>query len=181
MGERGPAPKPATLHLLHGNAGKKSLASLLDDVVRPRVEIPDCPAHLDGEARAEWERIAPHLQSLGLISQIDRAALAAYCDAWGEYVWAATRIAALNGADRKEKRVADITGERGRIWDTPSGYKQISVLQQIRNRALEMLTKFLAEFGMSPSARSRVTPSDPQLGLPGLEKPAEGGWGTFKK
>ena len=181
MGERGPLPKPANLHLLHGNPSKRPLASLLDDVVRPRVEIPDCPAHLEGEARAEWERITPHLQTLGLISQIDRAALAAYCDAWGEYVWAVSRIAALNAPDLARGRPADETGERGRIWDTPSGYKQISVLQQIRNRALEMTGKFLAEFGMSPSARSRVTASDPQLGLPGFEKPTEGGWGTFKK
>ena len=181
MSERGPLPKPANLHLLRGNPSKKPLASLLDDVVRPRVEIPDCPAHLEGEARTEWERIAPHLQGLGLISQIDRAALTAYCDAWGEYVWASTRIAAYNAADRKSKRPADATGERGRIWDTPSGYKQISVLLQIRNRALELLTRFLAEFGMSPAARSRVTASDPQLVLPGLDKPAEGGWGTFQK
>ena len=40
--------------------------------------------------------------------------------------------------------------------------------------------KFLAEFGMSPAARSRVTASDPQIALPGMEKPKEGGWGTFE-
>ena len=74
----------------------------------------------------------------------------------------------------------DANGDKGRIWDTPSGYKQISVPMQIRNRALEMMAKFLAEFGMSPAARSRVTASDPQMPLPGLEKPQEGGWADFK-
>ena len=173
MGERGPKPAPSNLVLLRGNPGHKALGSLLDDVVRPTVEIPDCPAHLDGEARAEWKRIAPHLQKLGLVSQIDRAALTGYCDAWGEYVWACKRIKAQNKGDRG--------GERGRIWDTPSGYKQISVLQQIRNRALDQCRQFLAMFGMSPSDRSRVTQSDAQMALPGVDsKPEAGGWGTFK-
>jgi P27 family predicted phage terminase small subunit len=176
-GERGPKPQPATLHLLKGNASKKPLASLLDDVVRPDVELPDCPEHLKGEARDEWARIGPHLVRLGLVSQIDRAALAGYCDAWGEYVWACRRIEDLNAEDP--------TGDRGRIWDTPSGYKQISVVQQIRNRALEQMAKYLAMFGMSPSDRSRVTAADPRGGgqgeLPGMEpKPSVGGWGSFQ-
>jgi len=176
-GERGPKPLPANVHRLRGNASHKPLASLLDDIVRPDVEIPDCPEHLGGEARAEWDRLTPHLEKLGLISQLDRAALAGYCQAWADYVWAQVRIAASNTGDE--------TGERGRIWDTPSGYKQISVLQQISNRALEQVDKFLGHFGLSPALRSRVTASDPrspmQPDLPGVEpKPAEGGWGKFE-
>jgi P27 family predicted phage terminase small subunit len=174
---------PANVHLLHGNPSKKALGSLLDGGVRPPVSVPSCPRHLGDEAQKEWRRITRHLEPLGLISQIDRAALAGYCSAWGDYVWAELRIAALNGADptrpNTEARGADNTGERGRIWDTPSGYKQISVPMQIRNRALEMMVKFLAEFGMSPAARSRVTPSDVQLPLPGMAPPAEGGWSNL--
>jgi P27 family predicted phage terminase small subunit len=174
--------KPAELHLLHGDPsklGKGKLAALLDEAVRPPVEIPDAPSVLSKDALEEWNRIAPHLAKLGLISQIDRAALAAYCTAWGDYVWAERRIGDLN---KEAKKTGDKTGERGRIWDTPSGYKQMSVPLQIRNRALEMMAKFLNEFGMSPAARSRVTPSDPagQATLPGFDKPQEGGWGQFK-
>lgn len=168
----GPKATPTNLHVLRGNPGHKRLSTLLDDVVRPDVEIPERPDVLEGEAAVEWDRITPHLERLGLVSHIDRAALTAYCQAWGDYVWAQRRIKALNAEDA--------SGERGRIWDTPSGYKQISVLQQISNRALEQMKSFLAEFGMTPAARSRVTPGDPQLGLPGVDKkPVEGGWGTF--
>jgi len=195
MGERGPKPMPAQLHVLHGDAskfGKGKLAALLDEAVRPPVEIPDAPLELGRDARAEWNRIAPHLAKLGLISQIDRAALAGYCVAWGDFVWAERRIQELNNGTPKAKGTkgarypdADKTGERGRVWDTPSGYKQMSVPLQIRNRALEMLSRYLNEFGMSPAARSRVTPSDPASGhqptLPGVEpKPEAGGWGQFK-
>ena len=172
MGARGPKPLPANVHLLRGNASKKPIAQLLDDVVRPDVAIPKCPDHLSDEARKEWHRISKHLFTLGLISHIDRAALTGYCQAWGDYVWAQSRIKQLNEQDP--------TGERGRIWDTPSGYKQISVPMQISNRSLDQMAKFLAEFGMSPAARSRVTAGDVQGELPGFEKPQEGGWGTFK-
>jgi P27 family predicted phage terminase small subunit len=173
MGERGPKPAPPQLQLLRGNPGKKAMAALLDDVVRPEVGIPECPPELEAEGRAEWDRITPHLQKLGLISELDRAALTGYCAAWQDFCWATQRIQALNAEDPN--------GERGRIWDTPSGYKQISVPLQIRNRALEQMEKFLAHFGLSPALRSRVTPSDPQLGLPGVDtKPAAGGWGGFK-
>lgn len=174
MAERGPLPTPASLHLLRGNPGHKPLAKLLDDVVRPDVEIPEPPAILTGEAAAEWDRLTPYLWRLGLISQLDRAALTGYCQAWGDYCWAQRRIAESNAGDE--------TGERGRIWDTPSGYKQISVLQQISNRALEQVEKFLGHFGLSPALRSRVTAGDTrQPELPGVDpKPTEEGWAAFR-
>ena len=84
MGERGPLPKPAALHVLHANPSKKPMSALLDEALRVPVAIPPLPHSIryggDGpaiamEARAEWERITPHLQKLGLISDIDRAAL----------------------------------------------------------------------------------------------------------
>ena len=172
-GERGPKPLPPNVHLLRGNASHKPIGGLLDDVVRPDVEIPECPDHLTGEARAEWKLITPHLLKLGLIAKIDRAALTGYCHSWAEHVWAVRRIDAMNADDP--------TGERGRVWNTPSGYKQISVLQSISNRALEQMAKFLAMFGMSPSDRSRVTQSDAQLGLPGVEQqPKSDGWGSYQ-
>lgn len=169
MGQRGPKPLPTNVHLLRGNASKKPLAELLGDgSIRPEVEIPEPPAILGGEALAEWQRITPHLERLGLVSHIDRAELVSYCLAWADLVWARERIRVLQGDD----------DDGGRIMSTPSGYRQIGVHQQIANRAAEMVSKLAASFGMTPSARARVTAS-PQLGLPGLEAPAEGGWGDF--
>jgi P27 family predicted phage terminase small subunit len=171
MGKPGPKPMPANVHLLRGNPSKKPLASLLDEVVRPDVAIPKCPIRSEA-FRKEWKRITPHLERLGLVSELDRAMLVGYCTAWADLEWAEHRMAEYNKDDA--------TGERGRVWDTPSGYKQISVLMQIRNRALEQLKSFSAEFGLSPASRSRVTASDPQLSLPGVEeKPSETGWGAF--
>jgi P27 family predicted phage terminase small subunit len=160
MGQRGPKPMPANVHLLHGNASKKSLSQLLDGV-HPEVEIPKCPMHLQAEAKKEWKRISIELEQLGLISQIDRAALAAYCAAWAETVHCEKKITDLNAEDPK--------GEAGLVGITPNGYQQMSVWVQIRNRAYDRMMKFAAEFGMSPSARSRVTVSDNQPSLPGID------------
>jgi P27 family predicted phage terminase small subunit len=164
---------PTNLHILHGNPSKKALGSLFDGSLRPPVAIPKCPDHFSVEAKTEWRRITKHLEPLGLISEIDRAALSGYCTAWGDYVWAERRMAELNSGSTTG------TGEAGRIGETLSGYKQISVHMQIRNRALELMVKFLNEFGMSPAARSRVSPSDPQLTLAGMDKAHEGGWANL--
>lgn len=144
MGTRGPKPLPTNVHMLNGNRSKLSPSKLLDGV-RPDVSIPDAPDHLLPAALEEWERITVELEKLGLVTEIDRAALAVYCQAYGRWVEAEQKLAENNGA-----AMIDIT---------PSGYKQQGVWLQISNRAVEQMHKFLAEFGMTPSARSRVTPS----------------------
>ena len=172
MGQRGPKPLPDNVHRLHGNPSKKPLSALLDGV-HPEVEIPKCPPHLQAEAKKEWKRVSIELEKLGLITRIDRAALAAYCAAWAELVFCEKKIEAINAADED--------GEKGLATKTPSGYVQMSVWVQIRNRAYDRMMKFAAEFGMSPSSRSRVTPSDNQLTLPGLDAPdaPKTGWGAI--
>lgn len=160
MGTRGPKPLPSNVHRLRGNPSKKSAGELLDEV-RPPVEIPDCPSHLLPDARREWKRITPLLEDLGLVAKIDMAALAVYCQAYGRWRQAERKIRELNAADPETMP--------GLVGKTPSGYLQVSVWLQISNRAVEVMHKFLCEFGMTPSARSRVTPSDVQPYLPGME------------
>lgn len=172
VGSRGPKPVPTNVHVLRGNPSKLPLSTLLsgDGTVRPETEIPDAPEWLSDEARAEWDRITPHLQKLGLVSSLDRAVLTAYCVAWSDFVWA-------------EGRIIELGGDAGRIIKTHSGYQQVSALWTIKGNALDRLSRFAADFGLSPSARSRVTSGEPVSGaqgeLPGMEKPKEGGWGDF--
>jgi P27 family predicted phage terminase small subunit len=53
--------------------------------------VPDAPEWLDAEALAEWDRIVPDLDRLGVLAKVDRAALATYCAAWSKFV-AAERL-----------------------------------------------------------------------------------------
>src|SRR5919108_3560121 len=82
MGRRGPAPTPTALKLLLGNPGKRPLPK---GDPRPTPGVPPCPSWLEGEARKEWRRITPELRALGLLTAVDRAALAAYCQSYARW------------------------------------------------------------------------------------------------
>ena len=163
MGARGPKPLPANVHILRGNPGHKSLADLVD-TLQPEIEIPDCPKHLLPEARKEWRRIGPQLERYGLVSKIDRTALALYCQSYARWVWAEAQLQ-RNAKIADAKRVAD--EELGEEWNggdgysvpTPSGFMIQSVHLTIANKAMEQVNRFLSSFGMDPTSRGRVNPS----------------------
>src|SRR5262249_36774679 len=148
---------PASIHLLRGNPSKKPLNQLLDEF-SPEVEIPNPPAHLLPAAAEEWARIAPELQRYGLISKLDRAALAVYCQSYARWKQAEEELSRL--------------GENGLVETTLNGYRQIGPWLQVSNRAVETMQKFLTEFGMTPSARTRVTPSGPRRAMSASDKPS---------
>lgn len=142
---RGRKPKPTSVKELEGNPGKRALNRAEP---KPPSVVPDCPEHLQGPARTEWKRITAELLKLKLIAQVDRAALAAYCMAWGDMVKATNKL-------KKEGEV--IISDKGGMYQNP--------WVSIRNSAMERVLKISAEFGMTPSSRTRVrvqeqTPED---------------------
>lgn len=167
-GTRGPLPKPAALRLLEGNAGKRPLD--LTAGVNPKIEVPSVPKHLGAEAKKEWKRITPILEELGLISGLDRTALALYCQAAG-------RLAELETAFNSmvAKKVADGAGYADAVYAasysvTPSGYAQQSVIVQLIGKHRDQVNRYLMHFGLSPAARGRVQASNyVQPSLPGIE------------
>ena len=77
MGVGGQRPKPATLRLLNGNAGKRPIPNEpKPDLVR---EIPGPPRKLTREGKAEWARIVPDLVKTRILAAIDLSYLATYC------------------------------------------------------------------------------------------------------
>lgn len=164
MGQRGPKPLPSNVHFLHGNPSKKPLSQLLGEL-HPEVEIPGCPSWMWAEAKKEWKRIAAELEKYGLVSKIDRAALALYCQAWAEYVWAKKMLARkMHEAETAEAdaiaRGETYKGGDGFMMPTPNGSFTYSPYWVAANKAADQVDKFLASFGMSPSSRSRVSLSN---------------------
>lgn len=147
--KRGPKPMPSALRRLIGNPGNRPVSG---NEPQPEAAIPQPPDHLDELAVAEWERLAPELHKLGLLSRIDRAALACYCMAWSRWV-------------RAEQHLR----EHGEIVQAPSGAPIQNPWLSIANRAFDQLKALAAEFGMSPSSRSRVnvtfSPQEDELDL----------------
>jgi phage terminase small subunit len=78
-GQSGRKPKPTSLKVLQGNPGKRPLN---ENEPKPPPRLPRSPEHLSEEAKKEWRRAGKFLFQLGLVSDIDRAAFAAYCQAW---------------------------------------------------------------------------------------------------
>lgn len=177
-GSRGPLPKPTALKVLEGNPGKRSLN--LSDGVNPMHQIPSAPKHLSVEARKEWKRITPELLELGLITGLDRAALALYCQSVGRLSELET---AFNGI--VNRHMAGGTGKDGEVLSameyadavyaashtvTPSGYAQQSVIVQLIKSHREQVNRYLMHFGLSPAARGRVQASNyVQPTLPGID------------
>lgn len=146
---------PTNVKLLRGNPGKRPLNM---DEPQPKAVIPPVPKHLDDEARAEWRRMSKRLHEMGLMTEIDRSVLAAYCVAWSRWVLAEDKI--------REFGLVLKSPDKG--WPVQSPYLSIA------NRALDQMVKLAAEFGMTPSSRSRLSvnkgkdaPSDPMEDLLG--------------
>src|SRR4030088_770570 len=80
---RGRRPKPTRLKVLTGNPGKRPLNQTEP---RPTPVPPDRPTDLREVAQRECNRLAGELASLKLLTNLDRAALAAYCGSYA--LWA---------------------------------------------------------------------------------------------
>ena len=76
MAQRGRKPKPTAVKVLEGNPGKRSLNT---GEPKPEKKAPRCPAWLEDEAKKEWKRMAKQLEHLGILTEIDMAAFAGYC------------------------------------------------------------------------------------------------------
>lgn len=132
----GRKPKPTALRRANGNPGKRAYNP---DEPLPPGTMPDCPPHLSDEARDEWNRLAGTLHRIGILTFVDRGALAAYCQAWGRWVEAEEKLRELPAMVR-----------------TPSGHIQQNPWLSIANKQLEIMGRYMGELGITPSARSRV-------------------------
>jgi P27 family predicted phage terminase small subunit len=133
---RGRKPLPTAVKRSNGNPGKRGYNHA--EPVPPE-GLPDCPSHLSVVAKAEWDRIAATLYDMGVLTTVDRAALAAYCQAYGRWVEAEEKL--------KETPV---------MLKTPSGYVQQSPWLSVSNKQLELMGRYMAELGITPASRSRV-------------------------
>ena len=136
----GRRPLPTAIKQLSGNPGHRSL-----NKNEPQFTgTPACPKHLDKVAKAEWKRVSAELSAAGLLTSVDRAALAAYCAAWSRWV-----------------NAEEIIQKIGVVFLSPkSGYPIQSPYVSIANTALATMHRFATEFGMTPSSRSRINVAD---------------------
>ena len=112
-----------------------------------RVHIPTCPVILQGEAREEWWRSTPLLKAAGWITDLDRAVVALYCEAWGRWVEAVQKVEA-------EGRVVKVNGVmRSSVW------------QKDADCAAAEVRHLAAELGLPchTRGRTRTVPAKPAV------------------
>ena len=76
--------KPLALVRLEGNRGKQKIPKASEEVKLPPGE-PGMPGWLLPEARKEWARVAPRLTAVRVLTDVDAAMLAAYCQLWARW------------------------------------------------------------------------------------------------
>ncbi len=154
----GPPPKPTQLRLVTGNAGRRPLNKREP---QPKAGIPSVPKHLSPAAKMEWRRISRALAALDLLTGVDRAALAAYCQAWADWIEAEAQLSKFGKVVESPYKTETRTLKSGTVVEKSSGgYPMQNPYLAIRNRALWFMHRFLTEFGMTPASRSRISVGD---------------------
>ncbi len=141
---RGRKPKPTSLKVI---AGTDRADRRNDQEPKFNPEIPSPPAFLSDEAKVEWGRVCDALYHAGILAKTDRAVLAAYCQAFGR--WQQAEEALTKMAERDQ-----VT--RGIMIKTTNGNAVQNPLVGTANKAMADMVRYAAEFGMTPSARSRI-------------------------
>jgi P27 family predicted phage terminase small subunit len=155
MAPCGPKPKPTHLKVIAGTARRCRLPK---HEPKPELAIPPVPPELCDDAKLDWGRVAPDLYRAGLMTNLDRAALAGYCAAWGRMV----------RAERALRKLGD-EGADGLLIKTAKGNVIQNPLVGIANKAAADMVRFAAELGMTPSARSRVSVPPPSVDDPTMK------------
>src|SRR5262245_18752325 len=102
---------------------------------------PRTPEELTSEiARAEWDRLAPLMIESGHVSTVDKVALLAYCEKYGQW----RRLEA-------EADAAPLTTKSPK-----SGYEIAHPLRGMANQSFTLMLRAAVELGITPSSRSKV-------------------------
>ncbi len=163
-----PTPKkPTALHVLNGNPSK--IKDLGKNEPKPAPIAPKCPTFLSKDAKKEWKRVAPQLERLGLLTQIDMVALAGYCESYAQWKEAVEFMHEFGTTYTLWERNDD-----GSIKVDVHGNPVMRYMQQfpqvsIANKALTQIKAFCTEFGLTPSSRSRIQVPGAQEGEDPME------------
>jgi len=143
MGSRGPRkgqggrrPLPTRLKEIRGTlrAGRVNPA---EPTTLPGV--PNPPSDFDSTQRRRWKAVAKKLDAIGVLSQVDDGALAAY-------VLALVRLSRANRRCNKSGEYVNV-----------EGVMRLAPWAAERHRASQIVRQLAAEFGATPSSRTNVS------------------------
>lgn len=146
MGKRGPRPTPTAI--LKARGSRRADRNPAEP--QPEPGRPDCPPWLPPEAKDCWAAIVPRLEQMAVLTLADRNALTRYCVLWARWREAETWI-------RDHGETYTVTDADG----NPRGV-QTHPKVAIAAKLSAQLERLEADFGLNPSARSRIVTTPAQ-------------------
>ncbi len=143
---RGRKPKSTELKLLDGNAGQRAIN---EDAPKPSLAKNTKPFHwLSKPAQQIWRRSVPELIATGQLTKVDVDAFAAYCSACATF-----------------QQCEEFINKNGMTYESESVNSGVQIKKRpevaIRSDALKIIRSFASEFGLTPSARTRIKIEQP--------------------
>ena len=142
---KGRKPTPTQLKILSGNPGRRPL-----NPREPKAKVgrPAKPRGLTEKARKAWDDFVSYLGELGVLHTVDRHAIELMAETYVEWRQHTTTL-------EREGTIYKAPTERGfMIRPRP----EVSM----RSDAARRLASLLAEFGLTPSTRSRLEINPPE-------------------
>ncbi len=139
---KGRKPTPSHLKVVRGTerADRRN-----DAEPRPTRERPSAPAHMSDRARECWGYIIGVLDSMGVLTEADALAVELLCEARADWLDARKEIEGAGGPTYQS-----INQQTGAVLI--KAHPAVAM----RNDAARRLQSLLAEFGCTPSSRSKV-------------------------
>jgi P27 family predicted phage terminase small subunit len=137
---RGRKPIPAHLKLVTGKGAKMNVDT------KPPVApagFPDPPDTLSSRARKQWPNVVATLSKMGVIAPSDWMAVEQLCEARAD--WFDAR---------------DAIEEQGAVFTSMTGVIKANPAVAMRNDAARRIASLMAEFGLTPSSRTKVPQAD---------------------
>ena len=128
--------------------------------VKTAETLPQPPEWLNDDGRAEWVSVTGELKTSGVLAYADFSIIAMYCNEIATYIDCQRQM------QKAGTRVMVIKDENGKLK-----YAQQVPYQKIAHDCVEKALKLAAEFGLTPSARTRI----------GSIKPPDSGDSFFEK
>ncbi|OQP32425.1 phage terminase small subunit P27 family [Pantoea latae] len=141
----GPPKTPTHLALVKGNPSKRAVNK---KEPKPPSGVPPIPKHFDKMGKYWFKRIGEELDAVGVMTTLDGKALELLIEAYTEY-----------------RQHCDVLAEEGYTYKTVSATGEEIVKAHpaavMKSDAWKRIRAMLAEFGMTPSSRSKVGAKGP--------------------
>ena len=112
---------------------------------KPPEKMPSCPRHLDKDARKEWRRAGKILMEIGLITELDRAVFAGYCDAFSQWAQATAQV-----------------NKTGMVYKKKDGTPGLNPYLRVAREAYDRMMRAAVLLGLSPSSRASLKVEKPK-------------------